>query len=182
MAALPAPLHYRALKHNLIKVILSNNSLEGKGTLSDQAQRELDWWIQNLNLYNRKFSITPPDQIIISSDASSKGWGISCHGQCTRRLWPREERKSHINVLELKVAIMTFTMSRKVGISIHVGMDNMAAFSLLRRMGWTKKTGNGINQQEDLGLPLATTAEYLLGVKNIEAGRKSENLKGSSKW
>ena len=73
-------------------------------------------------------------------------------------------------------------MSRKVGISIHVGMDNMAAFSLLRRMGWTKKTGNGINQQEDLGLPLATTAEYLLGVKNIEAGRKSENLKGSSKW
>ena len=116
VAILSAPLHYRALQHNLIKVILSFNSSEEEVTLSDQAKRDLNWWIQNLNLYNRLFFITPSDQIIIRSDASSKGWGTSCHGQCKRRLWPREERKFNINVLELKSAIMTFTESRKVRI------------------------------------------------------------------
>ena len=35
-----------------------------------------------------------------------------------------------------------------------------------------KKSANGINQQGDLGLPPVITAEYLLGVKDIEAGQK----------
>ena len=42
VAILSAPLHYRALQRNLIKVILSFNSSEEKVTLSDQAKRDLN--------------------------------------------------------------------------------------------------------------------------------------------
>ena len=35
------------------------------------TKKELNWWIQNINLYNRKSLITPPGQIITSSDGSS---------------------------------------------------------------------------------------------------------------
>ena len=47
----------------------------------------------------------------------------------------------------------TFTMSQKVGISIHVRMGNMAAVSYWRRE--RQKSGNSVNQQEDLGLPVS---------------------------
>ena len=46
--------------------------------------------------------------------------------------------------------------------------------------GIDKKSGNGVNQQGDLGLPLVIT-DYLPEVKNIEACQKSRNLKDSSK-
>lgn len=49
----------------------------------------------------------------------------------------REERKSHINVLELKAAAKLAIM-KKVRKSIHARMDNMVALSYLIKMGGTK--------------------------------------------
>ena len=52
-----------------------------------------------------------------------------------------EERKFHINVLELKAAklpIMSFTLKERDAISIHISMDNMTALSYLIKMGGIK--------------------------------------------
>ena len=57
------------------------DSLEQKITPSEQGKGELNWWMHNLNLYNGKCLITPPAQLIISSDARSQGWGASCQGK-----------------------------------------------------------------------------------------------------
>ena len=48
-----------------------------------EARKELLWWKEDLTLCNGRSLISPPPQIIISSDASLPGWGASCHGQTT---------------------------------------------------------------------------------------------------
>ena len=57
----------------------SGNAFEGfleeKINLSEQTKGELNWWIHNLNLYNRNCLATPPALLVIRSDVSSVGWG-----------------------------------------------------------------------------------------------------------
>ena len=50
-----------------------------------------------------------------------------------------EERKFHINVLELKPAkLATFILKERDAISVHIRMDNMTALSYLIKMGVPK--------------------------------------------
>ena len=78
---LSAPLPYQALQHQQIQEMHSNNCLEEKITLSEQAKGAFDWQLQNLNMYNLKSLITPPAQLKISSDSSSQDWEVSCQWQ-----------------------------------------------------------------------------------------------------
>ena len=99
--------------------------------------------------------------------------------------WSREERKSHINVLELKPAkfpIMTFTMPHKSGISIHLPLDNIVAMSCLLKMGGGTKSKVMVSVSKEiwdyfLSHRIAITAEYLPGVINLESISKSEEYK-----
>ena len=71
------------------------------------------------------------------------------------RLLSQVERKFHINLLEFKVdklTIIRFPKSQKIGNSVHVRMDNMAALSNLVKMGETKKVRGAVNQQRDMRL------------------------------
>ena len=109
--------------------------------ISVEARKELLWWKENLTLCNRRSLISSPPQIIISSDASLQGLGASCHGLTTGGPWSKEERKFHINVLELKaakLAIMSFTLKERDAISIDTCMDNITAPSYLMKIGGTK--------------------------------------------
>ena len=52
-----------------------------------------------------------------------------------------EERKFHVNVLELKavkLAVMSFTLKERNVISVHIRMGNMTALSYLMKIGGTK--------------------------------------------
>ena len=121
--------------------MITQISCEGNVELSTQDKRQLLWWIQNLSLYNGKSLVTPPPQLIISSDASKHGWGASCQGKSTGRPLSLQQQKFHINVLKLmaaKLAIMTFITAGKDGISILFWMYSMATLLHLLKMGITK--------------------------------------------
>ena len=65
----------------------------------------------------------------IDTDASLIGWGTVCSGVCTGGLWSPEERKLHINHLELLLgsfAVQAFTKDKR-NIHVHVRMDNSTA-------------------------------------------------------
>ena len=52
-----------------------------------------------------------------------------------------EERKFHINVLELKaakLAIMPFTLEERDAISVYIRIDNMIVLPYLMKMGSTE--------------------------------------------
>ena len=83
IAVLPAPLHYRHLQHKQIQKLICHNSFEEKVTILVEARKELLEWKENLTLCNWQSLISPPTQIIISSDPSIKDWGSSCQGLIT---------------------------------------------------------------------------------------------------
>lgn len=64
-----------ATQPNSVNIIIEFSG--GENDSLRLRERELNWWIQNLNLYNGKSVIIPQAQIIISLDALSKGWEAS---------------------------------------------------------------------------------------------------------
>ena len=72
--------------------------------LPDHCMDEIQWWIQNLPLQNGKAMITPAPDMIVSSNASKKGWGAAYKTSQTGGRWSRKDRKLHINILEMNSA------------------------------------------------------------------------------
>ena len=115
-AVLPARLQHRYLQWQQIQAFKYNNSYQQTVILNQNSQKELLWWVENLKLCNGRSLITPPADLLITTDASKKGWGASCQTISTGGQWSLQERDLHINVLELKavqLAILTFTKTKK---------------------------------------------------------------------
>ena len=64
--------------------IFKAENLRQKGLYFAVGQEELIWWVNNLKLSNGRSLVNSKPQIIITSDASLKGWGASCQGQSNR--------------------------------------------------------------------------------------------------
>lgn len=68
--------------------------------LNSVSSEELDWWYSNIGKAVNYISNFNPS-IEIYSDASSSGWDAVCKGERTHGFWNGEEKKLHINNLEL---------------------------------------------------------------------------------
>ena len=109
--------------------------------MNENSKIELKWWVQNLELCNSRPLIQPPADILIQTDASTKGWGggrggggwATCNGISTGEMWSAQEMKNYINALEIlaiKLAIQTFSKALKHK-AIHHQVDNMVALTYL---------------------------------------------------
>ena len=100
-----------------------------------------------------------------------------------------EERKFHVNVLELKavkLAVMSFTLKERNVISVHIRMGNMTALSYLMKIGGTKNQELTVISKEIwqylLKQKITITAKYLSGSMNLEAHRESRQTRDFSEW
>ena len=82
-AILPAKLQIRFLQQIQTQALRKNMTYESVITLGQQAKEELSWWITKMQIYNGKPLLIVSPGLIISSDASKKGWGASCQGITT---------------------------------------------------------------------------------------------------
>ena len=131
-------IHSNSSSSSTPPLLTSSKSTDSDINLSAIFWGERFWWWKGKNYYGGKkiwlcnrFLISPLPQII-NSDASLQGWGSSWKCQTTGCPWSVEERKSHINVLELraaKLAIIFFTLKERDEISVYICMDNMTALS-----------------------------------------------------
>ncbi len=141
-----APLHYRSLQRLYISALHKNGhfttSQSFKIPLTKQASSELAWWSSNQPTHVNRLALTPPTiDMIISTDASKKGWGTSLRNQRTGGQWQKEEARAHINVLELKaalLAIQAFVKSTSCPRHIQLLMDNSTAVSYINERGGTR--------------------------------------------
>ena len=138
-------------------------------------------------LIKEKTLINSQPQITISVDASLEGWGAYCPGQKTGGPWTSQEKKDHINVLELravKYAILTFSRLHPKSQSIHIQMDSIIVLSYLVKMRGTRNKYLTVLSQEIWGSLLSKeitiTAEYLPGLLNVEADTQSRTVKDAS--
>ena len=77
MAVLPAPLQCRFLQKLVIQELNFYLSYEKQMVLSPQGRAEIEWWINNIRLNNGRSLVWKPPQLLIKSDDSKEGWGLT---------------------------------------------------------------------------------------------------------
>ena len=80
---LPASLNCRFLQIQQISSLSENLSYLDKIGCNENSKIEQKWWVQNLELCNGRAIIQPPAEVLIQTDASAKGWGVTCNGIST---------------------------------------------------------------------------------------------------
>ena len=93
----------------------------------------------HLQNWNGKSLVPTEPDMVLESDASLTGWVTSCQGTRTGGPWSPDEKKLHINCLELMAAFLalrTFLRSHPVS-HAHLRMDNQTAVAYINNMGGT---------------------------------------------
>ena len=88
-----------ALKENL-------NDFDAACSLSQGAKDELEWFSTRCHLYNGTSIKKRSSVMVLTTDASQSGWGVTLENQSTNGEWSMEEKKQHINWLELETVLL----------------------------------------------------------------------------
>lgn len=94
-------LFYRDLeKAKAMALKRSRGDYEALMYITKPMKIELKWWNQNVDCQIRHIDHGKPS-MSIQTDSSTLGWGMVCDGQKAGGRWTNDEKKNHINVLEL---------------------------------------------------------------------------------
>ena len=181
--------HFRYLERDKILALRCVGSIgyEGSMYLSREAKQELKWWRHNVKTRVKKIRSFHPS-VILTTDASSEGWGAICNGESIGGRWTPSELEKHINVLELEAVLLGLQsfFKNKREIEISVKSDNTTAISYINRMGGSKSkeclsVAKSIwNFCEDR--EIWVIASYIPGVDNNEADYMSRNFTDNTEW
>lgn len=116
-----------------------NNDYESVMPVSNSVKEDLMWWLKNIEKPKNKIKCKQFQKEIFS-DSSLTGWGASCENETASGLWNDEERKQHINFLELSAAYLALkTFCQDINnCEILIRIDNTTAVSYINRMGGIK--------------------------------------------
>lgn len=182
------PLHYRILETHKITALRCNagNFNATMGVTSDM-KAELDWWIANLPNAHRKISHGSP-QLLILADASSEGWGAICNSIKIGGRWSAEERRHHINYLELLAiyhGLRAFCKD-KHDLHIQIKSDNVCAVTCIKKMGsigsplcneLVKTIWNWATRKQ-----IWLTSAHIPGIQNDQADYESRHFNDNIEW
>ncbi|KYM95726.1 hypothetical protein ALC62_13632, partial [Cyphomyrmex costatus] len=171
---------FMALKFN-------DNNFEGKIQIKKSMFEDLQWWKDNIRISSNP--IRKQDYTLeIFSDASRSGWGCFCNGTSAHGIWNEEERKHHINFLELLAAFFALRcfasdLSNK---EILLRIDNTTAICYINRAG-----GIQFPHLSDLSRriwqwcerrKLWIRAAYIPSKENTQADTASRNTNFDTEW
>lgn len=183
-----APLHFRALQHLKITSLHKFQSYQARVQFSPEAVTNLRWWKDLLQNNCSTPILKPNASVVIESDASMLGWGAVCQEVRTGGKWTALESQLHINVLELKAALLAIQcfLKDKSNISVLIRMDNRAAIAHINKMGGPILSPLSQMAQEFwswcLEHKVLPHAEHLPGKENVLADWESRHLSDSSDW
>jgi len=100
--------------------------------LSPSARVEMAWWLKHtLNVNSSPVHFPSPD-MIITTDASKKGWGAVHQSFQTNGRWSQKESLQSINYLVLKasLALKTF-LKGKCHVTVSLQLDNTTTIAYI---------------------------------------------------
>ena len=138
--------------------------------------------------WNGKSILKTETDLTINSDASLSGWGARCHLQSTGGPWSEEEKRMHINCLELlaaTLAVKSFAKHRS-RISILLRIDNTTAVAYINHLGGTISQ-DLVELTKNLWIwclerNIHITAQHLPGLLNTIADAESRTLRDRTDW
>jgi len=131
------PLFYRGLERDKNCALKqSKGNFSSKLQLSSAAITELNWWRENIESAINHVTHGNPD-IIITTDASTLGWGAVLKNQSIGGQWTEAEACHHINYLELLATFLALKRFCKNASKVHVRLrsDNTTTVAYLNSMG-----------------------------------------------
>lgn len=192
VASLPAvsygELFYRYLELNKIDGLAANKgNFESFVSVSTESKKEIQWWLDNIKTASKSLISTRPD-LFIETDASGLGWGVNFNGQTSQGFWLQEELSKHINVLELKAALLGLQsfcndFEKK---HIRLKLDNTTAVAYINNLGGVKSIPCHKIAKEiwlwALERNIHLSAEHLPGSENVIADKASRVLDDNTEW
>ena len=111
-------------------------------TISKEAKRDLQWWIDHVDTAYSYICKSEPD-VYLTSDASGKGWGASDGTTHTGGRWNADEAlkaaRNEINYLELLAAFFALkALYCNMYKHIQLSIDNTTAVAYIAHMGGSK--------------------------------------------
>ena len=94
-------LHMRPFQFHLTENWRYPQLLDSLLPWTEAISAHLDWWKNPLNVM-RGADLPKDHSIQLFTDASNEGWGAHLDQSSTKGLWSDQEKRLHINVLELK--------------------------------------------------------------------------------
>ena len=176
----------RDLKTKKTELLKANaGNFDAKFTLTDTIKDDLSWWSENVCAYPVYIQLTLPE-IEITCDSSTTGWAGICNSVTTQGLWSIDEQTDHINVLEIKAALLSlkaFT-AQSTNISVKIFSDNICTVLCINKQGSTKRHINDLIREIWLYCMernLFLKALHVPGVDN-EADKESRNKGVETEW
>lgn len=184
-----AKLYYKRLenfKNKMLKKYKGN--YKAKVRLDDDCKEDLKWWCENTSCFPKPINQGKINHTL-KCDASSDGWGIynESMGTTSGGLWSDEERKCHINELELmavKICLQTFCKEYS-NCHVHMFSDNSTAVSCLNKMGSGKDKINALVRDIWLWCKdknIFITVSHICGILNVESDTESRKYKPELEW
>ena len=177
------PLYFRQLeREKTLALRYSKGDYDACMVVSDKAGSELLWWNTHLEASYNIISHGEPT-VVMSTDASSTGWGCALHDTSTGGHWTAEEARNHINYLELLAIYLALISFSSIinGQHVKVMVDNMTALSDVNHMGTSQNLAKEIwlwCAQRNIWL----TAVHIPGVENVEADKQSRRSHSQLEW
>ena len=128
---------FRCLEAEKSQALKTNKgNLDTPMCLNKKAKVELAWWIANSSNSYNVVSHWEPD-CIITTVASSTGWGCTLGEIRSGGNWTIGEAQNHINYIQLFAVFLALQTFEKNLIGKHVKamVDNMTALSDINHMG-----------------------------------------------
>jgi len=180
-------LYYRSLEKDKIKALKLNRFDFDKFTsISVKSRQEISWWLTNIDQAFNPVRTPPPD-LIIYTDASMTGWGITDKLNPSSGLWGKSDL-DHINVLELKAIKFGVQSYCKRDLPVHVRVmcDNTTAISYINNMGGVKSENCNTIAIEIwefcINKNIWISASHIPGKENTEADILSRKLDDNTEW
>ena len=184
------PLHYRCMDVQKTQSLAQNKgNFEAVVHLSVETKKELTWWKDNILSASAEVQDDRGDpDFVIFSDASLSGWGCSCEIGKTGGHWDAVESLNHINVLELKAALLGLQCFAKDKKDIHIRlmMDNTTAVACVSKMGTSHSVlCNNVTQEIwafCIERNIWVSSAFIPGKLNVEADRESRRQNLDAEW
>jgi len=138
-------LFYQELQKLVLKKHRRHYRWSAKVCITTLAQKELLWWEKEAKRHNGIPIHAPQPSLIITSDASLRGWGAICGNQKAGEVWDTVEQEKHINELELLAAFLGLQrFARHLRDSaVLLRLDNTTAVAYINHQGGTRSSKLG---------------------------------------
>ena len=181
-------LHFKALERNKVASLRKNcGNFDITIHLGQAAKNDILWWRDSIMPSYAPIVRENPSHVV-TTDASSYGWGAVYKNETTGGSFSFEECALHINILELR-AVLFGLMSLCGSLNathILVKVDNTSAVAAINKMGSTRSTQmdsevhNIWNWASSKNIWL--TATHIPGIQNYIADAESRKNETHTEW